>query len=144
MVRSLREELEVLGSSPTIVKVALSREDVARYQLPPNMTKLTDTRRAAFVAQHGDISVELDALPAPVLQQMIRQEIEKYMDLPALEQEKQREQQERAQIVEALSALSRESRGEIPTSRIFDQHCTVRGAGAISNRDARSTVTEAL
>lgn len=105
MVRSLRDRLEILGSQPEIIKVALGKEDVARYNLPPNMTKSTDTRRTAFVAKHGDVSVELDALPAPVLQQMVRSEIEKYIDLEALDRIKGLEQKERAQIVELLSAL---------------------------------------
>ena len=99
MVRSLRDRLAKLGSQPEILKIALTKEDVARYNLPPNMTKSTDTRQKAFIAKHGDVSVELDALPAAILQQMIRDEIEKYVDLEALEKIKQLETQERKKIV---------------------------------------------
>ena len=105
MVRSLRDRLAELDSQPEILKIALTKEDVARYNLPPNMTKSTDTRQKAFIAKHGDVSVELDALPAAILQQMIRDEIEKYVDLEALEKIKQLETQERKKIVEVLSAL---------------------------------------
>jgi hypothetical protein len=106
MVRSLRDRLGELDSKPEIIKVALNKGDVIRHNLPPNMTKVTDTRRTAFIAEHGDISVELDALPAPILQQMIREEIEKYMDLESLEKEKEQERQEREKIVAVFSGLS--------------------------------------
>ena len=68
MVRSLRERLRFFQCWPEVVKVALTAEDVDRYHLPPDFTKRTDTRRDAFVARYGDVSVELDALPLDVLQ----------------------------------------------------------------------------
>ena len=77
MVRSLKERLGQLGSNPSIAKIALTMDDIRRYNLPPNFTKTTDTRRDAFVALHGDVSVELDALPANVLQARLRDEVEK-------------------------------------------------------------------
>lgn len=106
MVRSLRERLERLGSSPEIIKVALSMEDVERYQLPSDFTKTTDTRRTAFVQQHGDVSVELDALPADVLRARLVEEVKKYMDLDALAKVIAQEDREREQLVEALRAIS--------------------------------------
>lgn len=48
MVRSPRERLASLGSRPEIVKCAPTFGDVQRYALPPDFTKATDTRRAAF------------------------------------------------------------------------------------------------
>jgi hypothetical protein len=106
MVRSLRERLGQLGSHPSIVKIALSREDIDYYNLPPNFTKTTDTRRGAFVAIHGDVSVELDALPPDVLQTRLRTEVEKNMDLTAFAQEQEQERKDRELIEEALKAIS--------------------------------------
>jgi len=106
MVRSLRDRLAELGSTPEVIKVALGKEDVTRYNLPPNLTKSTDARQTAFVAKHGDISVELDALQAPILQQMIRDAVEQYMDLEELKRVKQLEVEERHKIVHALVSLS--------------------------------------
>jgi hypothetical protein len=60
-------------------------DDITAYGLPPDFTKATDTRRAAFVAKYGDLSVELDALPIDVLQERIRAKVESRMDLDALE-----------------------------------------------------------
>jgi hypothetical protein len=81
MVRSLRvrlneymeggeDEIGFLGSEAVdieVIKCALTRDDIRRYQLPPDFAKKTDSRAKKFIAKHGDISVELDALPADVL-----------------------------------------------------------------------------
>ncbi len=107
MVRSLRERLASLGSHPEIVKCALTFEDVERYKLPADFTKATDTRRAAFVARWGDVSVELDALPLDVLRDRIVAEVKSRMDLVALRQIRERERHERRQLTEALARLER-------------------------------------
>src|SRR5688572_19300588 len=52
MVRSLRERLGSLHSEPTVVKCALTADDIERYSLPPDFAKATDSRRDAFVARH--------------------------------------------------------------------------------------------
>jgi hypothetical protein len=102
MFRSLQERLGRLGSKPTMYKVALSQDDVQRYQLPPNFTKTTDTRRAGFVALYGDQAVELDALPATVLRGRIVEEIERHMDLDALKRIQEQEKQERSKLMEVI------------------------------------------
>jgi hypothetical protein len=106
MVRSLRERLGDLGSRPEIIKSALVFEDIARYRLPPDFTKATDTRRSAFVARWGDVSVELDALPIEVLQARIVVEVEGRMDLGALAANRQQEENDRRLLIEALATVA--------------------------------------
>lgn len=105
MVRSLRERLDFFKTSPEIVKCALTLDDIKRYHLPPDPTKTTDTRRARFVEQHGDISVELDALPVNVLRARIVSEVESRLDLDALARLRHIEEAEREWIVEQLAEL---------------------------------------
>jgi len=105
MVRSLRTRLDESGVQPEMVKCALTAEDIQRYGLPPAPAKQTDTRTRKFVEQHGDVSVELDALPVEVLVARLRAEVERCLDLPALAALKAIEQQERQRIAEALDAL---------------------------------------
>lgn len=102
MVRSLRERLGMLGSSPTVIKCALTLEDVQRYSLPPDFTKATDSRRSGFVAKYGDISVELDALPTTILRAQVLREVEQRMDLLALAETRRLEALERAELQRAL------------------------------------------
>ena len=107
MVRSLRERLSWFGANVQIEKCALTREDIDRYGLPPNFTKTTDTRRAKFVAEHGDISVELDALPVDVLRERIVGAITERMDLDALSGVRATENLERARLRRAVARLAR-------------------------------------
>lgn len=102
MVRSLRERLAFFDCYPEIVKCALTRDDVRRYNLPPDFAKTTDTRRAKFVAEHGDIAVELDALPVAVLRSRLVTEIEARLDLDALEEVRRLERLDRGRLSSIL------------------------------------------
>jgi hypothetical protein len=105
MVRSLAERLTFFDCRPEIIKCALTRDDIRRYNLPPDFTKATDTRRAPFVARFGDVAVELDALPADVLRERLTREVESRMDMGALAEVHQVETQERARLVAALAGM---------------------------------------
>jgi hypothetical protein len=105
MVRSLKERLGAIGAHPEIIKCALTRDDIDRYHLPPMMTKKKDTRAKAFIAKHGDIAVELDALPVDVLTSQLVDEVEARMDLDALEATRELEKQERQRLREMLVEL---------------------------------------
>jgi hypothetical protein len=102
MVRSFRGRLLEHGSEPEIIKCALTFEDIELYNLPPDFTKATDTRSAAFVARFGDVSVELDALPRSVLLERIRSEVEPRMDLEALARTRRIEQADRERLDDLL------------------------------------------
>jgi hypothetical protein len=102
MVRSLRDRLQEHGAEPEIVKCALTFEDISRYDLPPDFTKATDTRSAAFVARYGDVAVELDALPGRVLRERIEREVRERVDLGALERTRGAEREDRRRLDELL------------------------------------------
>jgi hypothetical protein len=103
MVRSFRERLLELGSEPEIIKCALTFEDIERYSLPPDFTKATDTRSAAFVERYGDVAVELDALPRNVLRrERLTDEVETRMDPEALEHTRGAERADRERLDELL------------------------------------------
>lgn len=109
MIRSLGERLAFFhyptgeACEPQIVKVALTLEDIARYDLPPNFTKKSDSRRRAFVAQHGDVSVELDALPPAILEDQLQRAVEDRLDLEALALVHAQEQEDKTQLAELLA-----------------------------------------
>ncbi|MBE3585469.1 MAG: ABC transporter substrate-binding protein [Thermoanaerobacter sp.] len=99
--RALAEGLGFFGVFPEVVKVALTKEDVTAHNLPPDFTKATDSRRKAFVQRYGDMAVELDALPLPVLREKIREAIEANLDLTALG-EIRREEQKDLELLKAV------------------------------------------
>jgi len=107
MVRALEESLANSdlpngGSFPEVIKCALTSADIQTYDLPPDFTKATDTRQAAFVERHGDVAVELDALPVSVLRERIVREVERRLDLEALERIRIDESFDRGRLDELL------------------------------------------
>lgn len=58
-----------------IVPIALTMAQIQQYNLPPNPTKLTDSRSDGYVAKFGTTSWELDALDPEVLIDLIEQGI---------------------------------------------------------------------
>jgi hypothetical protein len=109
MVRSLRKRLSELQSRPEIIKVALTAEDVERYNLPSDPTKAGDTRRGAFILRNGDRAVELDALPAQILRGRLKAEVEARMDLDALAGTREVERSEVERLVEVMASIGRDA-----------------------------------
>jgi hypothetical protein len=89
---------EVVEDWPGIefYRIALNKDQILQYNPPPNPTKLTDSRAADYIREHGNSSWELDSLEPAVLTNLIETEIENYLDRPAFDarvaqQEKERE-----------------------------------------------------
>jgi hypothetical protein len=72
-------------------RIAVTPEQIRQYELPTRPTKKSDSRAAAF---DGD-SVEVDALPSPVLRDLVRSAIERWIDPEALRINKITEDSER-------------------------------------------------
>jgi hypothetical protein len=96
--RNIRDKLhDTFGVRVNVERYALTRDQIDRYQLPPQPAKTTDARYESFVEEHGNMAVELDALPPEELKELIRSSVQDYFDeafyqdeiLP--EQEKDRE-----------------------------------------------------
>ncbi len=100
--RDLEESLKFFGLLPgwdfIVEKVALTKEDVINYQLPPDFTKRTDTRAKKFIEKNGDMAVELDALPIDILQEKIENSIIENMDIEALKEVEAKERKERERL----------------------------------------------
>jgi hypothetical protein len=77
--KQLNHMCEQLGCEPpTFERVALTREHIAEHSLPTRPTKREGNTHAKTF--EGD-SVELDALPPSVLRDMVREVIERHVDL---------------------------------------------------------------
>lgn len=105
MVRSLQERLDFFGCRPKILKCALTREDIDTYNLPPNPTKAKDCRRDAFIAKHGDMCVELDALPTKVLKQRLKDQVESRLDMSKLAEVEARQEPDRLKLAEVMEGF---------------------------------------
>jgi hypothetical protein len=105
MVRSLRDRLAFFGCEPEIIKCALTLDDIQQYNLPPDPTKSTDTRQAAFIKKYGDMAVELDALPPEVLATSIKKAVESLIDLRNLAELRRQENDLRGKLITALDSV---------------------------------------
>lgn len=62
-------------------RIALNMDQVDQYSPPPNPAKQTDPRAEAYIAEHGDISWELDALEPSVIERLINISVEELIDV---------------------------------------------------------------
>jgi hypothetical protein len=62
-------------------RLALTKEQIEEYDLPPNMVKDTDSRSAGYEEDHGDGCWELDALDPSIISGLIDQGIRSVIDL---------------------------------------------------------------
>ncbi len=105
-VRSIRDDFDV--ANVEAVKVALTRAQVQRLELPPLIkAKAGSSRRKAFVERHGGEYVwELDALSPVQLQNILREAIRSVLDMDAYRAELKAEQNDAAQL-EAIRGTMR-------------------------------------
>ena len=82
--RDLSDRLGKYKAGEFIVhRVALTKDQIVKYSLPPMPVKRSDARANDFMASYGDESVELDALDPNTLKLMVAQSIASYIDLGA-------------------------------------------------------------
>jgi hypothetical protein len=89
-------------------RVAVTRQQVEQWNLPTRPTKMTDTRAKKFIATSGATSVELDAIPAAQLRQLVKECIERHVDKHQLGILRITEASER-ELLTRLAALHRGS-----------------------------------
>ncbi len=79
----------------TAHRVAVSFEQVMEYSLVTRGVKKTDSDAAEFMARYGDVSCELEAMPANTLRRLLTEQLEAHMDKSRLRTLKLAEEQER-------------------------------------------------
>ena len=108
MLETLQREMG-LGDLVEGVRCALTPEQIEAHDLlhNPDAIKEKDTRRKKYVAQFGKLAVELDALPADVLRDMVAEAIEGVLDVSRFEAERAIEADEVGELG-ALRSRARE------------------------------------
>lgn len=105
--RNIREKLSGTFNVPVNVeRMALTREQIDEFQLPPQPAKRTDARYESFVRKHGDMAVELDALPPEELRRLIRESVNEYFNERWYQDEVQpKEREEREHLRERVDSV---------------------------------------
>lgn len=97
MIRDIRERLEFMlreGDHYSdlfhdreiedwfkVLPIGLTMEQIKKYKLPPNPTKLTDSRANKYIKKYGKICWEVDALNPKTLTSIIETNIQKIIDI---------------------------------------------------------------
>ncbi len=101
--RSLENELfEHIDSGVDLRfhRLAITPDQISRYQLPTKPRKATDRR-----AQHILETVEAEAMPARILRSLLRQKVESFLPARALEVVRIAEQDERRTLLDIAAQL---------------------------------------
>lgn len=80
MLRDIRERLVEFGVAVEVVPVALTKEQIEEHDPPPNPAKVTDPRAGDYIAVHGAVSWEVDALPPQTLHKLIEDAVLERID----------------------------------------------------------------
>ena len=94
------------GSQVSDVKLrrlAIHKEDIGKFHLPPLRVKDTDSRTPGFVRKYGYDCVELDALPPNELRTRIRVAVTALLDQVAWDRAIAVEKVELASIIDTVS-----------------------------------------
>lgn len=80
-----------------VIPIGLTMEQVKHYKLPPNPTKMTDTRSDKYINLYGPTCWEVDALNPRILTRLIENtveniiDIDRYIELLELEQKEKQD-----------------------------------------------------
>lgn len=72
MTRDIEDRLQLFMGGMEVRRLALNTDQIEQYNPPPNPAKVTDSRAAAYIAEFGTESWELDALEPAVIAALIR------------------------------------------------------------------------
>lgn len=95
MTRDIQDRLRLFGADATIERIALNMDQVRKWKLPPNPAKITDSRFAAYEAEFGSESWELDALDPTKIEKMIRTAVEAHLDRESFDEREQQQEDDR-------------------------------------------------
>ena len=80
-------------------RIALNMNQIEEYSPPPNFAKETDSRAKDYIKKYGDESWELDALEPTILNDLITNEIEKFIDWDIWNETMQEEKEAREPLI---------------------------------------------
>lgn len=91
-----------------IERLALSMQQVRQYNPPENPAKTTDSRFAAYMAQYGESSWELDALKPKVITKLIQDAIDTHTDADLFRERQAQMEADRARLIDIADDFDNE------------------------------------
>ena len=98
MTRDIQERLDMFGADVEVKRVALTMEQIEKFNPPPNPTKLSDARSSEYIRKYGHECWELDALEPKVITELIQNEVTALVDEELFVEIEAREERDKANI----------------------------------------------
>lgn len=97
-VRMFLEEKDLFK----IVPIGLTMDQIKKYKLPPNPTKLTDSRADKYIKKFGKTCWEVDALNPKTLTQIVETNIQANIDIDLFNEQIDREEKDIVKLKKLL------------------------------------------
>jgi len=94
MIRDIKERMQDFGLDINVVPVALTMEQIRKFNPPPNPAKTTDPRAKWYIKKFGNTSWELDALPPKELISLVENSILERIDVGLYEEQLEKEKED--------------------------------------------------
>lgn len=105
MVRDISDRMEMFGIGVMVKKIALTLDQIKKYNPPPNPAKHSDPRSRKFIEKYGASSWEVDAINPSELQKIITREIEHYIDKDAMRIIVRKENDDKMKLTKAVKEI---------------------------------------
>lgn len=93
MTRDIQERLKMFVGIPVdLIRLALNKDQIEKYNIPPNPASKTDSRFNEYERLHGSETWELDALDPHTINTLIKNTVKKYRDNDILKKVLQEEE----------------------------------------------------
>lgn len=102
MTRDIQDRLNLFtGGGVSVIRIALTIEQVRRYNPPPSPAKLTDARASGYIDLYGEDCWELDALEPKTISELISDVVSSETDCDLFHAQEQRMAEERETLKRA-------------------------------------------
>jgi len=81
MINDIQKRLGEFGVNPEVKHLALTMKQIEKFKPPPNPAKITDPRAKQYIAEHGNVSWEIDALNPKTLHEIVKKNVDKLIDV---------------------------------------------------------------
>lgn len=85
-----------------IIPIGLTMDQIKEYNLPPNPTKLTDSRADGYIRKFGKTCWEVDALKPQILTQLVESHIRQQIDMNVFKEMLENEKADIAKLKEMI------------------------------------------
>ena len=98
MIRDIQERLNEFGSDVEVIPIGITQQQIKKYNPPTNPAKIKDPRAKWYIEQYGNTSWEVDALNPEILNNLVKKNIEKFIDMDLFNEQLEKEEEDKEEL----------------------------------------------